>query len=71
MTIQEFRDYMASGKPVVGGGDVHMIFHQQTLAEQLGMSSFRQRTSSVPTAQGRAHDTCQRTPLLVVRHASC
>ena len=28
MTIQEFRDYMASGKPVVGGGDVHMMFHQ-------------------------------------------
>ena len=22
MTIQEFRDYMASGKPVVGGGAV-------------------------------------------------
>ena len=28
MTIQEFRDYMASGKPVIGGGDVHMMFHQ-------------------------------------------
>ena len=28
MTIQEFREYMASGKPVVGGGDVHMMFHQ-------------------------------------------
>ena len=28
MTIQEFRDYMASGKPVVGGSDVHMMFHQ-------------------------------------------
>ena len=28
MTIQEFRDYMASGKPVVGGGDVHIMFHQ-------------------------------------------
>ena len=28
MTIQEFRDYMSSGKPVVGGGDVHMMFHQ-------------------------------------------
>ena len=28
MTIQEFHDYMASGKPVVGGGDVHMMFHQ-------------------------------------------
>ena len=28
MTIQEFRDYMASGKPVVGGGDVHMMFYQ-------------------------------------------
>ena len=28
MTIQEFRDYMASGKPVVGGGDVHMMFHK-------------------------------------------
>ncbi len=25
MTIQEFRDYMASGKPVIGGGDVHMV----------------------------------------------
>ena len=25
MTIQEFRDYMASGKPVVGGGEVHMM----------------------------------------------
>ena len=28
MTIQEFRDYMASGKPVIGGSDVHMMFHQ-------------------------------------------
>ena len=28
MTIQEFRDYMASGKPVVDGGDVHMMFHK-------------------------------------------
>ena len=28
MTIQEFRDYMASGKPVIGGSDVHMIFPQ-------------------------------------------
>ena len=28
MTIKEFRDYMASGKPVVGGGDVHMMFHR-------------------------------------------
>ena len=28
MTIQEFRDYMASGKPVVGGGEVHQMFHQ-------------------------------------------
>jgi len=28
MTIQEFRDYMASGKPVIGGGEVHMMFHQ-------------------------------------------
>ena len=28
MTIQEFRDYMASGKPVVGGDEVHMMFHQ-------------------------------------------
>ena len=28
MTIQEFRDYMASGKPVIGGGNVHMMFHQ-------------------------------------------
>ena len=28
MTIQEFRKYMASGQPVVGGSDVHMMFHQ-------------------------------------------
>ena len=28
MTIQEFRDYMASGNPVIGGSDVHMMFHQ-------------------------------------------
>ena len=28
MTIQEFRDYMASGQPVVGGGEVHMMFHK-------------------------------------------
>lgn len=28
MTIQEFRDYMASGQPVIGGSDVHMMFHQ-------------------------------------------
>lgn len=27
MTIQEFRDYMATGKPVVGHSDVHMMFH--------------------------------------------
>ena len=28
MTIQEFRNYMASGKPVIGGSDVHMMFHK-------------------------------------------
>ena len=28
MTIQEFRDYMASGKPVVGHSEVHRMFHQ-------------------------------------------
>ena len=28
MTIQEFRDYMESGKPVVGGGEVNLMFHQ-------------------------------------------
>ena len=28
MSIQEFRDYMASGKPVIGGSDVHMMFHR-------------------------------------------
>jgi hypothetical protein len=28
MTIQEFRDYMASGKPVEGGSDAHMMFHK-------------------------------------------
>ncbi len=28
MTVQEFRDYMASGKPVVGYSDVHMMFHR-------------------------------------------
>jgi len=28
MSIQEFRDYMASGKPVIGGSDVHIMFHQ-------------------------------------------
>lgn len=28
MTIQEFRAYMASGKPVVGGSEVHQMFHQ-------------------------------------------
>jgi len=28
MTIQEFRDYMASGQPVIGGSDVHMMFHK-------------------------------------------
>ena len=28
MTIQDFRDYMASGKPVIGGSDVHMMFHK-------------------------------------------
>ncbi|MBL1488785.1 sugar O-acetyltransferase, partial [Klebsiella pneumoniae] len=26
MTIQEFRDYMTSGKPVVDGSDVYMMF---------------------------------------------
>ena len=28
MTLQDFRDYMASGKPVIGGSDVHMMFHK-------------------------------------------
>ena len=28
MSIQEFRDYMASGKTVIGGSDVHMMFHK-------------------------------------------
>ena len=26
--LQTFRDYMASGKPVIGGSDVHKMFHQ-------------------------------------------
>ena len=28
MTIQEFRDYMASGLPIEGGSEVHMMFHK-------------------------------------------
>lgn len=28
MTIQEFRNYMASGKPIEGGSDGHMMFHR-------------------------------------------
>lgn len=28
MTIQEFRDYMASGKPVEANSEVHLMFHQ-------------------------------------------
>ena len=28
MSIQEFRDYIASGKTVIGGSDVHMMFHK-------------------------------------------
>lgn len=28
MTVQEFRNYMASGKPVVGHSEVHAMFHQ-------------------------------------------
>jgi len=28
MSIQEFREYMASGKPGIGGSDVRMMFHQ-------------------------------------------
>ena len=40
MTIQEFRDYMASGKPVVGGGDVHMMFHQLCCVAAIGYPSY-------------------------------
>ena len=25
MTVQEFRDYMASGKPIEGGSELHMM----------------------------------------------
>ena len=28
MTIQEFRNYMASGQPIEGGSEVHMMFHK-------------------------------------------
>ncbi|MBQ9591529.1 MAG: sugar O-acetyltransferase [Paludibacteraceae bacterium] len=28
MTVQEFRNYMASGKPVIGQSEVHAMFHQ-------------------------------------------
>ena len=28
MTIQEFRDYMASGKPIDDGSPVHLMFHK-------------------------------------------
>jgi acetyltransferase-like isoleucine patch superfamily enzyme len=28
MTIQEFREYMASGKPIEGGSELHMMFHK-------------------------------------------
>ncbi|MBP5360492.1 MAG: sugar O-acetyltransferase [Bacteroidaceae bacterium] len=28
MNVQEFRDYMASRKPIKGGSEVHMMFHK-------------------------------------------
>ena len=28
MTVQEFRDYKASGKPIEGGSELHMMFHK-------------------------------------------
>ena len=28
MTIQEFREYMASGQPIDGGSPIHLMFHQ-------------------------------------------
>ena len=28
MTIEEFRDYMASGKPIEGGSELHLMFHK-------------------------------------------
>ena len=45
MTIQEFRDYMASGKPVTGGSDVHMMFHQLS-QEALKIQEFRDYMAS-------------------------
>ena len=51
MTIQEFRDYMASGKPVVGGSDVHMMFHQLS-QEALKITAEIGRQVSHPSATG-------------------
>lgn len=28
MTIEEFRDYMTSGKPIANGSPIHLMFHQ-------------------------------------------
>ena len=28
MTVQEYRDYIAAGNPVVAGSDVHLFMHQ-------------------------------------------
>ena len=28
MTVQEYRDYIAAGKPVVAGSDAHLFMHQ-------------------------------------------
>ena len=36
MTIQEFREYMASGQPIGGGSPVHMLFHQDLLEQLWG-----------------------------------
>ena len=47
MTIQEFRDYMASGKPVIGGSDVHMIIDYQRSVNIIGSWLFFESFSKV------------------------
>ena len=47
MTIQEFRDYMASGKPVIAGSDVHMMIEYQCSVNIIGTWLFFESFSKV------------------------
>ena len=51
MTIDQFRERMATDEPIIGGSDLHMQFHQYS---QEALRITAEINGSVPHARGTA-----------------